>query len=468
MSEVANKNFNSSAGFSKNVADLIARLLAIIADYLEKEGKYAAQKEMAKWIKGGGDIISYPIQGDKIPGMIHSLKSALDEQKIPYIEVNDASKIIIRSIDMEKIKEINKELLIARSEYYQIVDSQEMENAISKADFVRDKDIFTLHSLTENEVEVLKNKCNGISVGFMLGQKKNEDNTYDVSVHASKIFNTNESDRKHKDFCKAFLETYLSLYGANRDIKVQELEYDRNLDAQISSLKGTKTPHYIVSANTNKRYIELNNERFVFHNLVKNGNEVVDRLTTCDVTDPDYEQELEKCKDKLLNKTIISDQTLLNKHLSSSEHVVTSSRPVRDRQQNNNKNVESLLGAKIDSMVKEKIKAERKMFDSPAEAFSEYVKEASVILGCARTGVITTDYKQEDMAEIQNIFFEHESNAVYYKDIPDKMLMVSHDMHQAQYKKIEKSIEKNTSKSQKNEKNRNKENIQTVKGGESR
>ncbi len=445
MGEVAEKNQQLASNFTRQVAETVARILAILADYLEKEQKNAAQKELARYIRGGGMLFSYSVQGDKA-GAIPPLKAELIDKGIPFGETNEGDKILIRYDDLNLIKGINHDILVAKGNYYQEADASELERAVATAPFIKDKEILSIKDLNTYQYEVLKNKCNDISQGFMIGRKEKENGLFDVSVQAKDVLT---DDAEKKDFCLAYLQMYMSLYGPNCDTKISQIEADKKIDEEVAKLKGTKAPHYIVGVDDPTRYIEITEERFVYHRFKKVADAMQEEQSSCDVKDPDYEAELQRAMDQIFNRAIISDPELLHKHLQSKERIIESERPRRDVKQFANHMAEKDVSEKIDEMIKERIKNEGIGFSSAAMKFDFYVKEASVILSSAIDGIIPAEYKEESLLAIKEAFDKREVSMDAYKQIPEQMLDVKHESHLAMEKRrniqvVEKKEEERT------------------------
>ena len=183
MDGIAEKNYQMSEKFLKTLADLTQRALAAIAKFLEEHAKTDAQREMAKFIRGGGQLYAYSVQGDRNPGVKGELQMELEKNGISYIVCNDMSTILIKEEDMERVREVNRNILVTRSNYFQEGDLHELEKAIATAPFIKDKELFIMQNLNRYEAEVLKNKCNHIAAGFTVGSEKNADGSVNIGIH---------------------------------------------------------------------------------------------------------------------------------------------------------------------------------------------------------------------------------------------------------------------------------------------
>ncbi len=430
MSEIAEQNMRQTGKVTKAVLDCVRRLLLALAEYLEKNAKTSAQKEMAKFIRNGGGIYAYSIQGDRIAGTIPALKAELDARGIPYLSCNEKATLFIRGDDLEAIREINRDILIAKGNYFQEVDASALENAIAGANFVKDKNIFTLYGLDEYQAECIKNKCNNITSGFMIGTTRRMDGTVDISVRADTIVD------QDKNFLRAYLQAAVSLYGPNHDLKVAQIEADRKTDDLIASLKGTETTHYVVGADDHTKYIELTREDFIYHELRtgKDGR-VVDDIHRCPCDDPDYEIELQVCMDRIMNREVIDDAELLQKHLTSNKRVIPCTRPEKDKDAYEYALTEKDFAAELDSILQRRLDA--KGITDPAERFAEYVDGAqTLIAACTGKTAITPEFDKQDVQTLKEVFEKHNVSVEKFRDLEKAFEVTTCRVHTA---KIERT-----------------------------
>ena len=290
------QQFDSTTKFMAATIDEINMFLKMLSEQLESRAKYAPQREMAKWIKNDGECIAYPIQGK----CGDELKRELANKGVAFISTADDTKIIIKQPDLELVTSLNERVLTAKGNYYQEIDAAKLETAIAKTDRIKDKEIITLHGLDKYQYEVLKNKCNDITRGFMVGKEEEPDGTISLSVHAQKVI---VKDPEKMDLCKAFAESMLSLNGENSILKRQQVDADERLDREVASLKGCESTHYVIGVDDTSKYIEINSQGFEFHRVkfedgkIKNMQEL-----TVSKDQMNYEIELQKCMDKILQK----------------------------------------------------------------------------------------------------------------------------------------------------------------------
>ena len=438
------KNLQESMRFVRAMEDVIKKFLEMLASYLEEYGRNSAQKEIARYIRNGGELYSYSIQGDKVGGTIEELKNSLDREGIPYVELdNQPERILIRPEDRERIREVNREVLVAKSNYYQEVEASKLERAIYSAPFIKEKNILTIHSLNKYEAEVLKNKCNDISKGFMVGTEKNADGTVNISVHTQHLHH--DSNDKRKDFCRAFVETQLSLYGPNNLIKRNQIDLDAEIDKQVASLKGTNVTHYIISAYDKKGYIEINEDRFEFHRRRPGPNGTMQDtiMESCPIDDPDYEMELQRAMDRIYDKVVINDPDLLARHLSTKDKIVQTDRPRRTVKQNATSVAEHMTARQIDRMIKAKFDSDPAISAlSPDEYFELYTNEAARILDAAIKDEPCEGYDHARVHAITGIFETYETDIKSYTSVVSQIKSKEHEVHTAKVQDVIKETPK--------------------------
>ena len=444
MADVAEKGMTETGKITQAGLKTIKDFLAFLAEILEKNGNDKALKALADYVRKGKQLQEYSIQGDKCGQTIAQLKAQLDAQNIPYVEENgQEEKILIIPEDYERIKLINRNILVLNSMYYQEYDADAMENAVANSKFKdSDKNIFTMHGLSAYECEVIKNKCNDISKGFMVGTKENPDGTFDLSVLSNKdrVFSM---DATKNDFCKAYLKAQFSLYGPNHDIKTQQIDADRQFNKQLSELKEVDHSYYIVGIDNKNHYIELTPEGFIEHNLRMGkdaeGNKVMlDRTEEMSRSDPDFELTLQRATDKIRDKVITDDKDRLDRHFSSPKREFEPDRPIRTKSEANRGKAEKECASRIDAAIKVRVTTENITFKDDIEKFQFFENEAATILQNAISGERTPEYSVDVSKEIRTVFTEFNVDISEYKNIPDEIQKYDAEVHKAKAKSKEK------------------------------
>lgn len=405
MADTAQKNMNNATKVMTAATQALINFMNSIAKILEDRGRYAPQREMARWIKNGGGILDYKIQGRGISGM---LENELKKAEIIYFKTSDGN-LVIRNCDLEKINDINRKCLVARSNYYQEVGLDEFENAIADSD-IENKELFKVQGLSYVEMECLKRKCNDISRGFMVGVKKNEETgQYDVAVYGKKVC---EYNPERTDFCEAGLAYAFSLYGPNQETKMQQILDDAEMDKTIAGLRDKEGMHYLVSDIDPSKYVMFSKDtstgalEFEYCERRKNKEgkwetEIKQRL---DTNDKDFDVELIRCTDQIKNKVLLDNDTDFTAFLNNSLEKTTD-RLNKTKEQRAISNAESKFADKINVMIKNRHFKDSGNDELTSEQkFNLYRKEVKTIVENMKSGTTPFGYEEADMNELKDIF----------------------------------------------------------------
>lgn len=434
--QVASKEgYNQAARWTKAAADNLMRLLLALAEFLETQSKYAPYREIARWINEGKGVSFYPVQGACMKEMLYELAKT----NIAYFDIKDKNTVLVKQTDFDKVREINRKILIAKSSYYQDVDAKEMEDVIARYDKIKNKELVSVSCRNEMEVEVLKNKCNDISAGFMVGiDTPNEDSVeYRIVVHGDKVLRPNAE--KH-DFCKAYIQMCMSLYGPNNYVKIQQLRDDEEMDRKISAIKGTEDTVYLVSATDNHSFIAFNKEGFKYYqtSVDEMGQRHDFLLNTCNVDSVDYELELQRCKDRIFNKQLLFSHEELSEHLKTAKQNIDTDRTAKTMEQFQISLMENRISDKIDEMIDKKINENKISFENPLNQFAFYQNE------CYKIMVALTEYDynvpsfpdgyyEDDFNYIMNELNENDIDFEEdYEHVMERLENVEVSMHKAQ------------------------------------
>ncbi|MGN0241966.1 MAG: hypothetical protein ACI4CS_09795, partial [Candidatus Weimeria sp.] len=234
---------------TKAWAEIIEKILNYFARREENREKNAGMRELAKRVREGHGV-NFPIQGEGIADMV---KAEFLRNGIAKFDTGRTS-VLIDDADLDKAREIQRRCLIAKSNYYQVVGYEEMENAIAGNPKIHDKGVTEIKDLSFYEMECLKHKCNDISKGFTVGVREKEDGRYDLIIRSNKLY---EKNPVKTDFCEASARFIMSLYGPNSEIKTKQIEDDAKTDALIADLKNDGKEHWLVSADNPNRYVHF-------------------------------------------------------------------------------------------------------------------------------------------------------------------------------------------------------------------
>lgn len=451
--EIAEISFDNTTKFTENMLKALEKFLRQFGIALEEGAKDAPQKALAKWIKQGKGVRQHPVQG----GCMGEMQAEMRRLGIAYVACkNDV--FIVKQTDIERVRELNHDILLARTNYFQEAEIKDFEDAIANFSKQKNKDVLTLHGLDEYTLEVIKNKSNNIAKGFTVAHSKEKDkDTYSACVSAARVISLKEvqSGKRteyKKDFCRATLETMLSLYGPNEEIKKQQIRDDEAFDKKIQELKNNKKTHYIVGEFNKDKVIEITAEGFTFYDY-KRKNSVISQISKDDIN---YEGELQVAMDCIYNKILISGpdkySEYMNKETNADEK---SERTVRNKAQADISIAEKDVAIQIDRMIKDRLIKEGYVGEdgsikiSTENVYEKYLSEASKILTSLKNGEELKDYNKEDIEKIKKTanHFRMEFSA-YGKSI-EKLTEYSFEVHKARPYKNKEKIQEDISRMKK-------------------
>lgn len=446
MAGTAEQNFQQTTNMFRQAGEFIKQFLRVLQEVLNQYGENKRLREIAKYLEDGGIMEPYSIQGDKLKGVTPELLTELDAHAIPYLEVKgDQSMVLVREQDRPLIKSINKDILVQMGNYYQEFDAAQMEMKIAEAPekLIPDsqKQIMTVHGLSSYEYEVIKNKCNNIGQGFMVGKTVNQDGTYDLSIQAKpdRVLSP-ETDRN--DFCKSYAAAQLSLYGPNHDLKIKQIDADREFMESLDEALDNGGTEYVIGEDDKNHYLVLNDIGFEYHELQeavdKDGMPVIaDKVvSSCSKTDPDFSMELETATDQIMDKVLIADASVLNSHLYSQDQVVHSDRPNRDLKAATRSIAEKQIVAKVDTLIKQSLFRQARQegglgFKTPDMALEAYAKEFSHVMEAVTIGIVIDGYDAAKIEDIRHVFVQAGIDPAEYKNIPQMAANLSVETHRA-------------------------------------
>lgn len=397
-------------------ATQVRKLIEAISKWLEFNAKNEQQRQLAKYLKGGGSLY---VCTDKVDA--GKLYYELEKAGIIKMKTNNG-KILVRQKDIEKVAQIERRLIIEQGRYYQMVSVKELSDAVARSEN-KDKDLFKISGLNEYEVESLKNKCNNIKKGFTVGVEEKADNEYDFAIKKAELYRdprTLSSGKvvQDKDFSKAYLESVISLYGPNSENKHKQIEADKKFDAQVLDLLKTDGTKYIVSVDDPTKYIEVTKSGFTPISIQVDADGkftvIEDSKKHISREDPNFLFELQRETDGYLNKAIIEDFGELQKHLSTKERNIPTERPGLSGKMYAYAKANDVLTETIDRMAREQVNAMH--LSDPEEKFKAYTQEAKKILDALVLDDGTLDkYKEEDVKTLMSVFDSKEVDRDAYQ-----------------------------------------------------
>lgn len=396
--------------------DTMEKLMDMFLSMLESKKKTAAQKAMAEWINAGQETHVFNGRGD----CLREVAQRFREEGIPYLYINNdlgRDCIIIRDKDTERASIINRETLVRRGNYYQMVSSAEMETIFAKSDAVKNKNLITVENLNKYEAEVLKNKCNWITRGFMVGVDKQKiagRESYSITTHTNNTYDdscvANETCMRN-DFSKAYLEMTFSLYGPNMDTKIRQIEADMKLNEVLKKSRGTKKELYLCGAEDNTRYMKIDEDGFKYYECSydSEGKEQAILKAEVGADDFNYDEQIQKYSDQFRDCVFVDDFDMVQAHLATEKVILHTDRPKLTPEQDIISSFESQLARKMDVIIKKHIleiaaSGENQLPVRGADAFNRYQEEAAKIIESLAENKIPEGYNHNDIAEIKECF----------------------------------------------------------------
>lgn len=415
---------------SSQAMQALAKFLMKMFEYMQKKSadktKYAQQIAMAKWIGEGNTAYTYQVQGP-ITG---EMQDQLDKAGIPNMSIVTKKLgrvFLVKDCDLDRINEINRQILVARSDYYQEVGARELENAIANSEAVKNKELLKISDLSYAQMHCLRNKCNDISRGFMVGITRHPDEEiYDLVVTAPKVC---EYDPEKTDFCEAALRASFSLAGPNMETKVNQITSDAAMDKKIAELKDADGSHFLVSEGNPSRYIQFDTDqstnefsfRFYEQQIGKDGQLHYELKQAMSSNDPDFNVELVRCTDRFKNKIILDDQTQLQQHLDGTLKQSTD-REKKTKDQRKISDAETEFTDKINVMIKDRyFKDGNNEGLSTIKKFNLYRGEVSNIANALESEITPPGYEGKDMKELKDILGKAGISIADYRDAIDML-----------------------------------------------
>ncbi len=369
-------------------------------------------------------------------------KARLNDAGLQGLVVENG-KLIIRTQDLNKVRDINLQLCLENCYGLQEIEKSQFENVIAKSNKFTDKEIIELKGLDKVEVEILKNKCNKIQPqygqGFTLGVERDKNDFYNIVIAGDNVL----TDTKEKDFCQAYIETQLSLYGPNRDIQRDEIEADLEIDRKVMNMVKNADYQYIISVTNKDRYIRINEEGFDVINITpdQNGQPVPHVITELhnDIDDPYFNKNLYQQLDMLEDKAIISSREVLKEWRENDDFKIEKIRPDKTFQEKRISRFEDEFSKKIDTEIRRNFDKYDIKFDTAYEKFDNYKHAFVTIIESCSTGIIPEGMDQEYgdfLDEVQDLAEEYDVNLEEYYECTEIVQEQETEHHPAKEAKI--------------------------------
>lgn len=368
------------------------------SESLKETAKKNNTYEIEKYIKKGGTMAGYKVEDKALRDV---LKQELTEDGIPFIESVMCGKSIIAICDEEsthiKYQEALNRAKICIGNYYQEMDIPKMADVFVNSQLDKDqKNFFMFEGMEEPEAYILRNKCNDITKGFMVGTEKTPDGKMTVAVHSAKCVKLEDCNKEgvgvySRDLCRAMLATAFSCYGPNREKNIEQIKKDEELNKKIVDFVPTdENPVLYVTGDgmdKNKR-IAITKEGFFesrFNEETQSW-DVTNRFLKHDVDEIQYKKELQVALSGIFNEVTFTNEYELNNHTKGVETKHTE-RPVKTYEEEQRSRAETTAVNRIDRTVKEYMASNPYFKQLPEEQlFNEYRKNVCELFEGIETG----------------------------------------------------------------------------------
>lgn len=413
--DAGKENFDNVFDFLNAQSGGTAKFLEALAKYLEAQNEVAGAQIMSKWIKDNKGVSAYRARAD----CVEMMSKELSARAVPYVRMRQpdgSDYYLIRSCDNERVKQINKDVLTIKGNYYQQVSAAELEQALANAVELpeQDRQIASIDGLTNIQAEVLKGKCSNMGEGFTIAIEKLEDGTNRLSCQSSKVVTPN---MQREDMGKAFNEMAFSLYGPNAKIREAQAKADIQFNQDVFNYDVVNGDGFILGADNTNCFIVINEHGFDFKKVtVRDGMMNEDAIDHVDASMPDYKEQLQSYMCKLQNKVFTYDRAAVDKHFQTKGVSTQSKRPVKNELEQQISDGESALAEKIDEMIKNSEKYKLHVNDPAPKQFNLYQDETVKIMAALSKNKQPDEYSKEQFDELGSICRKYNLNIEDYKD----------------------------------------------------
>lgn len=377
---------------SKQLVDLIKKMVEALERHLKDLAQQKAASEsyayasiIDKYVQDGGQIKGYFLSDDKLYNK--HLAQELRKKDMPFIEynVNGRTVLAIRDCDAEEFAKVQEQTKINEQRYFQMVGKEEMAATFEGSQRIpeKDKKFLTIDGMDKTMAQMLANKCNDITKGFMVGINKNEKST-DLMVHAKRTIVLGKPQGKNvysQDFCRAYLAAAFSGYGPNREKNMEQLKIDENLNKKIKEFDGPGEM-WITGQDDVDTVIKVTEQGFE-RMLVEPGFDEDGKSVTTykivekhDFDEENYIKNLDVALAGIFDEVILTSKDETDKHISGVEKQ-HSERPQKTKDERKRSFNETVVCDKADYLIKEAL--EKTPFfkeRDPVAQFDEYRRMA--------------------------------------------------------------------------------------------
>lgn len=230
-------------------------LIQNIGTIISENSQITSNKKLGEAIVNSSDFRYVSCSSE----IANELMYKFEYKHIPYIFKNEKNGFLIKTEDVDKVKNIIKEANLSLEKYIQEYDLQDEVNDILKTGY-GDCELLTVNELNYYECSYLKRKCKKIAPDFRIAQDlidiEGDKEFYSITVPAKYLVS---SSPKKNDFFKAYLKMSLELYSPSiqslKEISNNEKDFDKDFESNIENGK----TFYIVNEISSKKndYIKV-------------------------------------------------------------------------------------------------------------------------------------------------------------------------------------------------------------------
>ena len=428
------------------------------AQQKEASKQYAFASAIDKHLQGKDNtVIGYSVSDNEIRD---KLKAELKHDNIPFIEMKMGREtvIVIRDIDEQNFELAKNGVQTIVGNYYQEMDKLEMANIFEKySPFDKhpaEKQFLEFSELDPTFAHILRNKCNDLARGFMVGTEI-EDGKAELIVQGKKVINLENSghgDLYSRDVCRAFLAATLAYGGPNREKNIKQIEADDKTELEILEYKGSE-PKYIVSQNNPSVCLAITNEGYQIGRLNQDTKEYEFGEINSS-RNLNYKKELAMQLSGIFDIVIEDDFEKIAKH-AKGEIELESVRPQKTFKENMISRAESIATDKIDAVIKKQLAKDDSIKHLPSDKilkkYQEMMKEVFVGL---ETGVAPKWMEKEEFKQLVNDLNTIDFNYTNYKENINQLINGTKLKEKSARQIITEERDKTRNKTKNKEKNR--------------
>ncbi len=322
----------------------------------------------------------YTPQGDVNSRLINELVA----EGIPYTNVNGYLLIPNNRKVIDRVRNINKEILTEQAMFYKETDTKELQSQLSASN-MKGLDTYSMNNVSLLDYIGVKDSLIGIPQ-LMLCVGEQDNGTYKMTVPKDKMFS-----KDGKNLAQAYLESALKDNLSSSKTKITDFETKMKLINQILSMKTSAKDYHITSEVDPATFMTVTKDGFSLNHW-QVTNEGVKRVTDQKhtIAEENYTEEFYRALDKFPDIKVAADNSELNDFLMRKHKPKISIKEIRKNR--GTKRLAKLLNTMMLGA------GENMTF-----TLNSYTQEAMRILKAANNGLNLTEYNQQDIEELRKI-----------------------------------------------------------------